>query len=43
MDFVERIEPETERAIGVTGGCGCVLRVVDGDVETFPVEEAVGA
>ena len=40
MDFVERTEPETDRAMGVAGGCGCVLRVVGGDVETFSVEGA---
>ena len=27
--------------MGVTGGRGCVLRVLDGDVETFPVEGVV--
>jgi len=37
---VERMEPETERAMGGAGGRGCVLRVMDGDLETFPVERA---
>ena len=41
VDFAERTEPETDRAMGVAGGCGCVLRVVGGNVKTLPVE--VGA
>ena len=40
VDFVERTEPETDRAMGVAGGCGCVLRVVGGDVETILVKGA---
>ena len=33
MDLVERTEPETDQAMGVAGGCGCISRVVGGDVE----------